>query len=262
MNILEKIVRSKKQEVQKLKGDKSMSDLEKSDTFQRMTRSLQGSIINGTGVIAEFKRASPSKGIIHDMADPQKIVNGYMEAGVSGISVLTDKPFFKACSNDFEEIRKISYLPLLRKEFMVDEWQIIESKSMGADCILLIACILTPQQIKNFQRIAGDIGLETLVEVHSPSDLDKLSGLESMIGVNNRNLDTFEVDLSASVALVSQLDNSITKIAESGIHSPEDARMLSQAGFDGWLIGELFMAEKDPGQACRAFIQHLQEITG
>ena len=256
--VLDKIVRAKLEEVATLKTINSLASLKKNSQLKETSRSLKTSILKGSGVIAEFKRASPSKGQIRANADPKEIALGYELAGASAISVLTDNAFFQGSVDDLIQVKQTVELPVLRKDFTIDPYQIYEAKIMGADCILLIAAILSKQQIADYLSIAFDLGLEAIIEIHDSVELEKLSGKEEIVGVNNRNLDTFEVDISNSIMLSEKL-NSQVKIAESGLDSGSNLSALQKAGFNGFLVGESFMKEEDPGAACHNFIKNIKE---
>ena len=256
--VLDKIVQAKLEEVATLKSINSLASLKKKSQLKETSRSLKTSILKGSGVIAEFKRASPSKGQIRANADPKEIALGYELAGASAISVLTDNTFFQGSVDDLIQVKQTVELPVLRKDFTIDPYQIYEAKIMGADCILLIAAILSKQQSADYLSIAFDLGLEAIIEIHDSVELEKLSGKEEIVGVNNRNLDTFEVDISNSIMLSEKL-NSQVKIAESGLDSGSNLSALQKAGFNGFLVGESFMKEEDPGAACHNFIKNIKE---
>jgi len=255
-SILEKIVQHKKQEVKELKAVKPLTELLKDHRLDRNSKSIKSAILQGSGVIAEFKRASPSKGLINANANVVSITKSYKKAGVSAISVITDGQFFKAKPDDLFICRQNNEIPILRKDFTIDPYQIYEAKTIGADCILLIAAILRKAEIKQFIAIANDIGLESIVEVHNIAELDKLSGNESIIGVNNRNLDTFEVNIETSLQLAYQLGD-VLKITESGLGLSSGLKSLIDAGYRGVVVGESFMKETNPGQACKDFVDEI-----
>lgn len=261
MTILEKIINFKKQEVAKIKNDVPVKKLVESPMFKRTPISLKASLTeaNSTGIIAEFKRQSPSKGIINDKATVTDVTNGYLNANVAGQSILTDTSFFGGTMADLMEARNINTIkPILRKDFVIDGFQIVEAKAIGADVILLIATCLTSEQLKNYGQLATDLGLEVLYEVHNQKDLDKINDLDNkIIGINNRNLKTFEVDLEHSIKLAEQIPSSCVKVSESGISSPRIITGLKEYGFQGFLIGENFMKEENPGEACKEFITSL-----
>ena len=256
-NILDRIVARKRQEIESDKRRVPTVRLEESDNFFRECYSFRDSILNPalTGVIAEFKRKSPSKGIINDKASVREVTNGYVAAGASALSVLTDKNFFGGRKGDLIEARKRNQIPVLRKEFMLDEYQVVEAKALGADIILLIAAILKPGEIQNFARLAKSLGMSVLLEVHNREELDRSLFPElDAVGVNNRNLATFDVSLQHSYDLVQHIPVEFLKISESGLSDPKTIGELRSAGFDGFLVGENFMKQPDPGKAMREFV--------
>lgn len=262
MTILDKIVNFKKQEIAKIKTEVPVKKLVESPNFKRTPISLTASLTEkfSTGIIAEFKRQSPSKGIINDKATVTDVTNGYLNADVAAQSILTDTSFFGGTMADLMEARTINQIkPILRKDFIVDGFQIVEAKAIGADVILLIATCLDANQLKNYGQLANDLGLEVLYEVHSQEDLDKIGDLDNkIIGINNRNLKTFEVDLEHSIKLANQIPSSAIKVSESGISDPRIITGLKEYGFQGFLIGENFMKEENPGEACEAFISQIR----
>jgi len=262
MTILDKIIAFKKKEIAKIKAEVPVKKLVESPSFKRQPISLKKSLleVGSTGVIAEFKRQSPSKGIINDKATIADVTNGYLDANVAAQSILTDVSFFGGTMADLMEARVINQLkPILRKDFIVDGFQIVEAKAIGADVILLIASCLTKVQLKNYGQLATDLGLEVLYEVHTQEDLDKISDLDhKIIGVNNRNLKTFKVDLENSILLANQIPDSSVKVSESGISDPKIITGLKEFGFHGFLIGENFMKTEDPGLACQEFISQIR----
>ena len=203
---------------------------------------------------------SPSKGIINDKATVAEVTNGYLDANVAAQSILTDTSFFGGTMADLMEARIINQQkPILRKDFIVDGFQIVEAKAIGADVILLIASCLTSEELKNYGNLATDLGMEVLYEVHSQQDLDKINDLDNkIIGINNRNLKTFKVDLDNSIKLADQIPDTSVKISESGISDPRIIMGLKEYGFQGFLIGENFMKEENPGEACQNFINHIR----
>jgi indole-3-glycerol phosphate synthase len=259
MNILEKIVARKREEVRLAKQAVSVQQLEASPYFQRDTASLTERLLleNSTGIIAEFKRQSPSKGILNHEVNPVDVVSGYERAGVAGSSVLTDTDFFGGSRQDFLDVRANVSIPLLRKDFMIDEYQFLEAKSWGADVVLLIASILTPAQVSHFTALAKSLMMEVLLELHDETELDHVNDMVDMVGINNRNLKTFSVDTEQSVRMAEQLGNDVIKVAESGITSVETLRYFKQHGFHGFLIGENFMKNSNPAQTCAEFISTL-----
>ena len=260
MNILDQIIASKKKEVALKKSVVSIAQLENSDLFNKKTNSLSKSIINSTsGIIAEHKRRSPSKATINDSFAVEDVVKGYENAGASGISVLTDIQYFGGSLEDLLLARASVQIPLLRKEFIVDEYQLLEAKAFGADAILLIAAVLTKEEIKQLSEFAQSLALEVLLEVHNQEELDK-SSMPSLdlIGVNNRNLKTFEVSLQNSIDLINHIPNDFVKISESGITTTNDIKLLRSHGFQGFLIGESFMKTDNPGKSLAQFINELK----
>ena len=262
MTILDKIVAFKKTEIAKIKAEVHIKKLVESPNFGREVFSLKKSLleVGSTGIIAEFKRQSPSKGIINDTATIADVTNGYLDANVAAQSILTDTSFFGGSMADLMEARVINQQkPILRKDFIVDGFQIVEAKAIGADVILLIAACLTSEELKNYGNLATDLGLEVLYEVHTQEDLDKINDLDNkIIGINNRNLNTFEVDLENSIKLSNQIPNSSLKISESGISDPKIIMGLKEYGFQGFLIGETFMKQENPGEACLEFISQIR----
>lgn len=257
MNKLEEITAFKKIEIQKIKADIKTEDLVKSPNFNRTPISLANALIekNSSGIIAEFKRKSPSKGLINGTADVKVVTEDYLKAGVAAQSILTDTAFFGGQAMDLVQARSVnSNVPILRKDFVIDAFQIVESKAIGADAILLIAAILTEQELLNYSRLAEDLGLDVLFEVHNQQELDKLPANAKIVGINNRDLTTFKVDLEHSINLASQLPKGTIKVSESGISDPKIVTGLKQYGFQGFLIGENFMKSEDPGLSCKAFI--------
>ena len=258
MTILDKITAHKAIEVAEAKAKISIQDLEKSDFFSRKTNSLVSNLLskNSTGIIAEHKRKSPSKGIINTLLSVEEITQGYAKAGAACLSVLTDFEFFGGTKEDLLKARAANpFTPILRKDFMIDEYQIHEAKAWGADVILLIAACLSPTQIKDLSKKAHDLGLEVLLEIHDEEELNR-SPLENVdvIGVNNRNLKNFaENNVNASLALADKIPANLVKISESCISQPETIKQLQAVGYKGFLIGETFMKADNPAGA----LQHL-----
>ncbi len=262
MNILDTIKQHKIKEVAEKKALIPIKFLEKSIFFDTQGVSLKKYLNDPkhVGIIAEFKRKSPSKGFINQYADPAKISLGYMQAGATALSVLTDVNFFGAKNDDLSTARRFNYCPILRKDFIVDAYQIYEAKSMGADVILLIAAILSPAQIASFTEVAHQLKMEVLLEIHNEKEwLENKNTPVDLLGINNRNLDTFEVDIENSEHLINLLPKEMTKIAESGINDVETIQRLKKMGFKGFLIGEYFMKDADPAQKCKEFIQELKK---
>jgi indole-3-glycerol phosphate synthase len=258
MNILEKIVDHKRREVEERQKEVSMKVLQQERFFARETYSLSQFIVDPTktGIIAEYKRKSPSKGIINNRDSVESVTRMYTAFGASGISVLTDYYFFGGSLDDLVAARD-NNVPLLRKDFMIDEYQIAEAKAFGADVILLIAACLSPKEVKQLARAAKNLHLEVLLELHDESELDHICNDVDLVGVNNRNLKNFEVDLEHSVRMAEKIGNSFIKIAESGINDVNSIRYLKEHGFKGFLIGEYFMKQEDPGKAYKDFVYSL-----
>lgn len=261
MTILDKIVKKKKLEVAEAKAKVSLSELQSYPLFARSCYSLKASVMHPekTGIIAEYKRASPSKGLINGTAKIEDVVQGYQEAGASAISVLTDPDFFQGSLEDLTAARKVLSIPLLRKEFIVDRYQIAEAKAYGADIILLIAACLSPAEVNEFADYAKSLRLNVLLEVHNEEELlQNLIPSVDAIGVNNRNLKDFVVDLQHSYDLVGKIPSEYIKVSESGISDPATIKELKAAGFNSFLIGENFMKTDDPAQAISKFVKQLQ----
>lgn len=254
MNILEKIIAQKSKEVAAKKNDVPEQELEKGRYFSRQTLSLRKRLLDDkyTGIIAEYKRRSPSKGIINDRDSVEAVTMAYTAFGASGISILTDLEFFGGSLDDLISARD-NGIPLLRKDFMIDEYQITEAKAYGADVILLIAACLSPLRVKQLAQKAKELGLEVLLELHDESELDHVCELVDLVGVNNRNLKTFEVDLEHSTRLAEKIGSDFVKVAESGINDVNNIRYLKAHGFQGFLIGEYFMKQKSPMEAFKNF---------
>jgi len=260
MNILDKIVRYKKKEVIGARLIVPVSELEQMYFFNRKTIPLTEFLISGnrTGIIAEFKRKSPSKGIINDQSTIKEVTKGYNLNGASALSVLTDHNFFGGSVEDLLAARKVNQIPILRKEFIIDEYQIYEAKAIGADVILLIAAILDKKTVKKFARKAKELNLQVLFEIHEENELDLLNEYIDIIGVNNRNLKNFIVDLNQSAKMAEKIPGDILKISESGISSPDDILFLRKHGYNGFLIGENFMKTDNPVTAFANFVESLQ----
>lgn len=256
MTILDKIVNRKKEEVAAAKTKVSLADLEAMPLFQRTCYNLRESILdpNKTGIIAEYKRASPSKGLINGTSTVEEVVAGYQDAGASAISVLTDHDFFQGSLEDLTAARNVLQIPLLRKEFIVDAYQIAEAKAYGADIILLIAACLEKEEIKSLSEYAKSLGLNVLLEVHNEEELNKsIFPSIDAIGVNNRNLKDFSVSLDHSYDLVNKIPSQYIKVSESGISDPETIKALKKTGFNAFLIGENFMKTQNPMEAIKKF---------
>lgn len=261
MDILQKIKKHKLEEVEHLKKITPVARLQESIHYHAPAVSLSAYIRrpDKSGVITEFKKKSPSEGYIHQYADVERISMGYMQAGSSGLSVLTDQTFFGGRNEDLITARNYNFCPILRKDFTVDAYQIHEAKSIGADAILLIAAILSAEQIREFSGLAKELGLEVLLEIHDKSELEKYADGIELIGVNNRNLKDFSVDIRHSVEIYPDLPDEAVKISESGIRTAEEMIELYRTGFDGFLIGTQFMKTSDPVRACRLLLDEFEE---
>jgi indole-3-glycerol phosphate synthase len=261
MDILEKIVAAKKKEIEPFKIKSPIERFERDGFFwQIRNRSLVDNLLlpGSNGIIAEFKRKSPSKGWFKTKELEVEPVVAMYNKGAAGISVLTDGEFFGGDLDDLIQTKVVTDIPVLRKDFIIDKWQIAEAKAFGADVILLIAACLTPVEVKEFAAYAASIGLESILEVHNEEELGHCCDEVSIVGVNNRNLKTFEVDINTSLALIHKIPKGKPAIAESGISSTEAIVTLRNAGFKGFLIGENFMKEEYPGKAFEDFITKLK----
>lgn len=260
MNILDKIVLDKRNEVDLRKQLIPVSQLEQSILFERATVSLAHNLRNSkSGIIAEHKRRSPSKSVINNTLNVQDVASGYESAGVCGMSVLTDGKYFGGSLDDLLTARASCNLPLLRKEFIIDTYQILEAKAYGADVILLIAAVLTREEIKQFSEFAKSLNLDVLLEVHNEEELHKsIMPNIDMLGVNNRNLKTFDVSLETSKTLSSLIPNDFVKVSESGISNIDAIKELQPYGYQGFLIGENFMKTDNPGVSATEFIKNLE----
>jgi len=258
MNILDKIVAHKKIEIAEAKKRVSTQELENQPYFSRKGLSLKNAL-QSFGIISEFKRKSPSKGIINDNVKPEIVTADYVRAGAAGLSVLTDNAFFGGSFEDFALARLANpNTPMLRKDFMVDEYQLFEAKAIGADVILLIAACLTPSEVKSLGKLAHELGLEVLLEVHDEYELETaLCEYVDMVGVNNRNLKTFVTSIETSVKLVENIPNNLVKISESGLKDAETIIKLQNVGYQGFLIGESFMQTPNPGNSLQKLMNEL-----
>ncbi|HEY9048576.1 MAG TPA: indole-3-glycerol phosphate synthase TrpC [Ohtaekwangia sp.] len=261
MNILDEIIAYKRKEVEERKSLYPVKLLENSIYFSTLPVSMKKYIRreDKTGIIAEFKRKSPSKGIINAHAPVERTSIGYMQAGASALSVLTDKPSFGGSSEDLMTARKFNFCPIIRKDFTIDEYQVVEAKSIGADAILLIAAVLAPQQSKTLAAFARSFGMEVLLEVHDEEELKQnLEVGADLIGVNNRNLKTFEVSIDVSKRLAPMIPDSVVKVSESGISSADTIIELRKHGYQGFLMGENFMKHSRPERAAMEFMDELR----
>lgn len=257
MTILDQIIERKKEEVAAAKLRISPDRLKDTAFFGRPTYSLKESINNKSGIIAEFKRQSPSKGIINNNVQPLEVVSAYENSGASGVSILTDHDFFGGDLNDILSVRNDINIPILRKDFMIDEYQFYEAKSIGADVVLLIASCLSPDQVQEFTELAHQLKMEVLLEIHTEDELKHFNSDIDLVGINNRNLKDFKVDLQHSVQLKNQLPKGVLSVAESGIYNLTDFQFLKEKGFDGFLMGEYFMKNTDPAKAFEEFASQI-----
>jgi indole-3-glycerol phosphate synthase len=258
MNILDQIVAAKRVEVAKHKEAISIDIFEKRNLLTGTTLSIKQALqASSTGIIAEFKRRSPSKGWIKEGADAELIVPAYQQAGAAACSILTDEPFFGGSLFDLAIARPHTSIPLLRKEFVIDAYQLYQAKAMGADFVLLIAAILTPKEVFTLTETAHALGLEVLLEIHSEEEFGHICPEVDVVGINNRDLKTFTTDVNTSHTLGAKLPASLLKISESGIYTPETVLELRAAGFSGCLMGECFMKALDPAAALSTFIAAL-----
>jgi len=262
--ILDTIVAAKRKHIEKYKALSPVERFQRDGFFWEINnRSLVQSLLadGSTGIIAEFKRKSPSKGWFKTKdLEVEPVVRSYNDLGAAGISVLTDEEFFGGDLDDLIQTKVITDIPVLRKDFMIDPWQIAEAKAFGADVILLIAACLTPAEVRTMAAYAKSIGLEVLLEIHNEEELDHICDEVDMVGVNNRNLKTFEVNIDISLQLINKIPTNKPAVAESGISNVESIVTLRQAGFKGFLIGETFMKEESPGKAFEEFVNKVKKV--
>ena len=262
MNILQQICEKKRHEVAQQKKDMPLEYLQNFyDLTGHQTLSFKQALLHSpSGIIAEFKRRSPSKAWIHPDADVKAVASAYEQAGAAAISVLTDESFFGGSFHDFKRVRKVvSRIPVLRKDFIVDEYQVHQSKVLGADVILLIAACLTKDEVSRFAGIAHELGLEVLLEIHSEHELDYITDAVDVVGVNNRDLTSFVTDVGISLELADKIPVRFVKISESGLSDVQTVKNLRQAGYQGFLMGENFMKTSNPGKALEEFILSLTQ---
>jgi len=258
-NILDKILASKAIEVASRKLSIPVSTLEKAPTFSRKCLSMKQSLLKSeSGIISEFKRKSPSLDWIHEDADVVDVTSGFSAARASGISILTDLKYFGGTPMDLMAARPFISCPVLRKDFVIDEYQLYEAKAIGADVILLIAAALTVEKTLELARKAHELGLEVLLEVHNAEEIDHANDFVDMLAVNNRNLKTFEQSIQTSFDLAALIPDKFVKVSESGISKTETVKELRKIGYKGFLMGENFMKEENPAEALRNFIVNLQ----
>lgn len=257
-NILDQIVDNKRREVA---AEMALAGGIPTTGHTPLPPSMKTALLQSpTGIIAEFKRRSPSKGEIHPKAMVCDIVPGYEQAGAAACSVLTDTPYFGGALADLAVASSLVTMPLLRKDFTISEYQIAQARIYGASAILLIAAVLTADEMQRFTDYAHTLGLEVLVEIHNASELDKLPDGADMVGVNNRDLTTFRTDPALSLHIASRLPDQVVKVAESGLTSMDEVRRLRDAGYRGFLIGETFMRHDNPADALKRFINGTLQI--
>jgi len=263
MNVLDEIIAHKYKEVAERRELYPVKLLEKSSYFETPCLSLEHYLLrpDKSGIIAEIKRKSPSRGDINPYVSVERTSIGYMQAGASALSVLTDTNYFGGKNEDLITARKYNFCPILRKDFMVDEYQIVEAKSIGADAILLIAAALEPGRLKELAAFARSLRLEVLLEVHNKEELDAaLNEFVTVVGVNNRNLKDFKTEIGTSFELADYIPKGTTKISESGITNARVMVELKEAGFNGFLIGERFMYNARPERAATEFIREFRAL--
>jgi indole-3-glycerol phosphate synthase len=262
MNILDTIIQHKRKEVEWRKANISVKELERTDLFSRPVLSLTKALLDpaATGIIAEFKRKSPSKGVINGEARVVDVTMAYAVNGATALSVLTDSKFFGGSEDDLRNAR-VNNIPILRKDFIVDEYQLIEARSIGADVILLIAACLSPSDVKQLASVARSLQLEVLLEIHNEEELQHICDDCNVVGVNNRDLKHFTVDVNRSLELAEKIPANKVKISESGITDTDTIQKLRSAGFRGFLIGENFMKQPDPAIAFASFVKHLKKLS-
>jgi indole-3-glycerol phosphate synthase len=263
-SILDSILASTRARVNKEIEVTPIKKLEQSSHFQAPTVSLKKYLQRSdlVGIIAEIKRKSPSKGMINEFCNVAELSLGYMQAGASALSILTEPQYFSGSLEDLVTTRRYNFCPILRKDFIIDEYQIIEARAFGADVILLIAAALSVEQVRRFAKLARSLGLEILLEIHSETELEYIDSDIDLVGINNRDLKDFSVDVDRSFLLRSKIPKSIMTISESGLRDPKVVSQLRQHGFSGFLIGEAFMMHANPAQACRSYISQLRLIHG
>ncbi|POY35579.1 indole-3-glycerol phosphate synthase TrpC [Solitalea longa] len=264
MTILDKIVARKREEILENKAKTPIELLEKSEFFDRECYSFKEALTNTEkiGLIAEFKRKSPSKGILNADADVAETTKGYVDAGASVLSILTDVDFFNGSNENLIKARRVNEVPILRKDFIIDEYQILEAKSIGADVILLISACLSPEELKSLGAFAQSLGMSVLLEVHDKQELlCSISPYIDAIGVNNRNLATFNVDIQTSFDLADLIPDEFVKVSESALSNPQTIIDLKNVGYRGFLIGETFMKTVNPAETCKGFIESVKSLS-
>ncbi len=254
-NILDTIIATKREEVaagRKLHSESALRELAQGQSAPRgFAAALQSAVKQGrAGVIAEIKKASPSKGVLRDNFVPAEIAASYEQGGASCLSVLTDEKYFQGHNDYLQQARAACSLPVIRKDFIIDTFQVLQARAIGADAILLIVSALSLQQMQELEACANELGLDVLVEVHDAAEMDQALQLKTpLVGVNNRNLKTFDVSLHTTLDLKSRVDAGQLLVTESGISSREDVQLMRSNGIHAFLVGEAFMRADDPGQA-------------
>lgn len=254
MSVLDKICKKKREHVEVQKSQTPLSELKRTIQIAPEPLSFINKIKNetGTAIIAEVKKASPSQGALRKNFDPVKIAKTYKDNDATCLSILTDEPYFQGCDQYLRDIKAAVPLPALRKDFMIDPYQIYESRALGADCVLLIMAALNDEEASNLYNLGTDLGMDVLIEVHDLTELDRALDLSpSMIGINNRNLKTLKIDIQTSVDLYASIPDNIVTIAESGIENRQTIDMLERTGFDGFLIGTSLIRSPDIGDALK-----------
>ena len=255
INILDKILETKREEIRLTSSFRTRAELERESESAPPVRDFEAAIkakiaAGGSAVIAEIKKASPSKGLIRERFDPIEIAQSYEQHGAACLSVLTDRDYFMGAAEYLVAARSATRLPVLRKDFIIDPYQIFEARCMGADCILLIVAALSQAQMEELERVAMQLGMSVLVEAHSQEEFERATRLRTtLIGINNRDLRTFETSLHTTLDLISHLPQGRILITESGIHTREDVILMRERGVSAFLVGEAFMRQDDPGVA-------------
>ena len=263
MTVLDRILAHKAEELAHRRRSRPLHEVRAAAEAAAPTRGFAAAVKRGKpAVIAEMKKASPSRGVIREHFDPTTIAASYEAAGAACLSVLTDETFFQGADEHLAKAKAAARLPALRKDFVIDEYQVFEARNLGADCILLIAAVLDPAHISSLSGIAGELGLDVLVEVHSVRELDALRSAPALLGINNRDLRTFDTSLETTLSLLARVPEGTTVVTESGIRTRKDVRRMRDAGVDAFLVGEAFMRASDPGHALRElFFQTPEKVS-
>lgn len=253
MTVLDRILSHKAEELAHRQRNRPLAEVRAAAESAAATRGFANAVKRGKpAVIAEMKRASPSRGVIREHFHPTAIAASYEAAGAACLSVLTDEVFFQGSDEHLARAKAATRLPVLRKDFVIDEYQVFEARDLGADCILLIAAALDPERIASFSELAGQLGLDALVEVHNARELDSaMRTAPALLGINNRDLRTFDTSLETTLSLLAGVPEGTTVVTESGIRTREDVRRMRDAGVEAFLVGEAFMRARDPGGALR-----------